>query len=110
MLEYELVSYAMNSEKVDFLANMGKIVADTDVAKCSALKNLTDESLSRQQQIPKNIYKQTADVGQKIRGVQHVLDQTDDLGLNFLAKVPPAAIWTCASEQITLAERPTAQP
>jgi hypothetical protein len=105
MLQYELVSYALNPEKVDFLSTMGKIAADPDITTCPVLKDLTDESLSKQQHFLKSILRQTAEIKQKLAGSQHALDQSEDLGLTFLTKAAPANIWPSASEQIVEAER-----
>lgn len=105
MLQYELVSYALNPEKLAFLSTMGRIVADPDIARCPVLRDLTDESLSKQQHLLKTILRETAEIKQKLDGSQHALDQSEELGLTFLAKVAPASIWPCASDQIADAER-----
>ena len=105
MLDYDLIRLGMNSEKTAFLPNIGELLSDSDVAKCDGLNALTDDTLSKDQQALKGIYRDTAQVNYKILRQAHVFDEKDNLALNFLAKAPFTSVAACAAEQISRAER-----
>jgi hypothetical protein len=87
MFEFELASYDAQEnvlDRMEMAVPMGRILADTDVAKCPAAKAVID--LNERTPSPK-------------------LDRLTALGQTFALRGNATGLWPCAAAQVADAER-----